>query len=655
MSLFVETAIGGLTLSGLYFLIAAGVTIVFGQTRVINFAHGQFLVFAALLTWYFVNERDYPYVPAVMLAVVIVAGMAFVLDIVLLRRLGDNAFASFLVTLGVLLLMQQGSVEIWGPSSQQLRPVVVGRWVIGDVFIPRADVVIVIVAAVLTVGLFGLLQKSRFGRSVRASAENPLAASHLGVPVRRVASATFVGGTALAALAGGLMALIFPISPFDGGFFIIKGFAVALVAGLGSVPGAGLAALVLGMSETMGQAYWRTEWVPAISFVLIIGVLVLRPSGFFGRRTAATELVGGFVPPPVPRYRRGTAVVVAALLGFGIFLPVVVGSFQGLTIAGFAALFAIQASAVGLFYRLTGELSFVHGAFWGVGAYVGAYASREWGWGFWTVLPAAALVAMIVALAVGAIILRTSGLQFLLVGFVATDFLSLLLVNWRSVTGGTSGITVIDPPGSVFGFSFFDPREVYQLFFALLLLTLLVVWWVQRTPFAERLMAARDNIVLARSLGQPVRLNKLLAFTLTAGLSGISGVAYLYQNFSVAPSLFTGLATVAFPLMVILGGGRSLLGPVAGAFVLGYIPFWFDLGPGTTQLAHGAALIVVMLLVPEGVVPTVVRFLNSLSDRLRPVADAGRRAVGSFPEQSETSGRRYGDDPDDPSGERGEL
>jgi branched-chain amino acid transport system permease protein len=653
VSLFIETAIGGLTLSGLYFLIAVGVTIVFGQTRNINFAHGQFLVFAALLTWEFVNNRNYPYVPAVILSVVIVAAMAFVLDAVLLRRLGDNAFASFLVTLGVLLLMQQGAVEIWGPSSQQLRPVVTGRWVVGGVFIPRADVVIMIVAAVLTAGLFALLHRSRFGRSVRASAEDPLAASHLGVPVRRVAGATFVGGTALAALAGGLMALIFPISPFDGGFFIIKGFAVALVAGLGSVPGAGLAALVLGMSETMGQAYWRTEWVPAISFVLIIGILVLRPSGFFGRKAAATEMAGGFVPPPVPRYRPATATVFAALVGFGIFLPVVVGSFQGRTIAGFAALFAIQASAVGLFYRLTGELSFVHGAFWGVGAYMGAYASREWDWGFWTVLPLAAVAAMVVAFVVGAVILRTTGLQFLLVGFVATDFLALLLVNWRSVTGGTSGITVIDPPGSVFGFSFFDPRELYQLFFALLLLTLAFVRWIQRTTFAARLMATRDNVVLARSLGQPVRLNKLLAFTLTAGLSGVSGVAYLYQNFSVAPSLFTGLATVAFPLMVILGGSRSLLGPVAGAFVLGYIPFWFDLGPGPTQLAHGIALVVVMLLVPQGVVPTVVRLLNAAPARFRPILGAARRAVGPNSQPSDGDTQGYGAGTDGRPGERG--
>ena len=652
MTLFVETAVGGLTLSGLYFLIAVGVTIVFGQTRNINFAHGQFLVVAALLTWDFVNNRDFPYLLAVVLAVVIVAAMAFVLDTVLLRRLGDNAFASFLVTLGVLLLMQQGAVEIWGASSQQLRPIVTGRWVIRNVFVPRADVVIVVVAVILTIGLFALLHKSRFGRSVRASAEDPLAASHLGVPVRRVAGATFVGGTALAALAGGLMALIFPISPFDGGFFIIKGFAVALVAGLGSVPGAGVTALILGMSETMGQAYWRTEWVPAISFVLIIGVLVLRPSGFFGRKAAATEIAGGFVPPPVPRYRRWTAVVFAALLGFGVFLPVVVNSFQGRTIAGFAALFAIQASAVGLFYRLTGELSFVHGAFWGVGAYVGAYASREWDWGFWTVLPAAALAAMVVAFVAGAVLLRTTGLQFLLVGFVATDFLALLLVNWRSVTGGTSGITVIDPPGSVFGFSFFDPRELYQLFFALLLLTLLVVWWVQRTSFAARLMAARDNVVLARSLGQTVRLNKLLAFALTAGISGVAGVTYLYQNFSVAPSLFTGLATVGFPLMVILGGSRSLLGPVAGAFILGYIPFWFDLGPGTTQLAYGVALIFVMLLVRQGAVPTIVRLLNDAPGRLLPARGIARRAVPPNPPPVDADDGRYGARQDEQPGER---
>jgi hypothetical protein len=105
--------------------------------------------------------------------------------------------------------------------------------------------------------------------------------------------------------------------------------------------------------------------------------------------------------------------------------------------------------------------------------------------------------------------------------------------------------------------------------------------------------------------------------------------------------------------MVILGGSRSLLGPVAGAFVLGYIPFWFDLGPGPTQLAHGIALVVVMLLVPQGVVPTVVRLLNATPARFRPILGAARRAVGPNSQPSDGDTQGYGAGTDGRPGERG--
>jgi branched-chain amino acid transport system permease protein len=610
VSLFVETSIGGMSLSGIYFLLAAGVTIVFGQTRNINFAHGQMMLFSAFITFDLVNNHDWNYLAAAAVAIVCVAVMAFIVDSVFLRPIDGNPFAAFMVTLGLLLILQQASVEIWGAASSQLRPIVQGSWMVNDVIIPKKSVTVIAAAAATTLAMFALLRRSRFGRAIRASAEDPLAAEHVGVRVRRVASATFMGGTALGAFAGALLALVFPISPFDGGKFIIKGFAVALVGGLGSVPGAAVAAGLLGMSETLGQAYWEPQWVPAITFVLIIGVLVIRPAGLFGRAAAATERVVSFMPPRVPRHRPWTGAATTAALGLGLLLPVFVQSFQGQTIANYAVVFGIQAAAIGLFYRLTGELSFAHGAFWALSAYVGGFISREWGWGFWTALPLAFIFTAVAALVIGIPLLRTRGLPFLLVGLAVTDFFALVLVNQRSITGGTSGITVVSKPASVLGFDFNSLRELYQLFFVILLIVLLVSWLVERSSFGRRLQAARDNEVLVRSLGLRVKTNKLLAFSLSAGLSGISGVTYLYQNFTVTPALFTGLATVFFPLMVILGGSRSVLGPPVGAFVLGFIPFWFDLGPGRTQFAYGAVLVLVMLLLRQGVVPSMVHLLN---------------------------------------------
>ena len=610
MGSLIETAIGGLSLSGIYFLLAAGITIVFGQTRNINFAHGQMMLFAAFITYDLVNNAGWPYIPAAVIAVVIVAVMALIIDSVFLRPITDNPFAAFMVTLGLLLILQQVSVEIWGASGVLMKPVVSGRWVINGVIIPLRSVTVISAAIVMSVALFLLLGKSRLGRAIRASAEDPLAAEHLGIRVRRVASTTFMGGTALGAVAGVLLALVFPLSPFSGGTFIIKGFAVALVGGLGVIHGAAVAAVLLGMSETMGQRYWDPIWVPAITFGLIIGVLVLRPQGLFGRAAAATERVVSFMPSPVPRYKPWTGVFVAAAVTVGLFLPTFVKSFEGQAIANFAVVFAIQAAAIGLYYRLTGELSFAHGAFWALGAYAAGYAHREWEWGFWSSIPLAFGVCFVGGIVVGIPLLRTRGLPFLLAGLALTDFFALVLVNWRSVSGGTSGITVVEPPRSVLGFDFTSGKELYPLFFIVLLFVLGVSWMVERSTFGQRLQAARDNDVLVQSLGLEVKTNKLVAFALSAGLSGIGGVMYLTSNFTVTPALFTGLATFLLPLMVILGGSRSLWGPVAGAYFLQFLPFWLDLGPGRAQLAYGTSLVIVTLALRQGIVPSVVRIIN---------------------------------------------
>lgn len=629
MGAFIETSIGGLSLSGIYFLLAVGITIVFGQTRNINFAHGQMMLFAAFITYDLVNNAGWSYIPSAIVAVLCVSVMALIIDLVFLKPITDNPFAAFMVTLGLLLILQQVSVEIWGGAGVLMKPVVSGRWEISGVIIPRKSVTVISAAIVMTIGLFLLLGKSRLGRAIRASAEDPLAAEHLGIRVRRVASTTFMGGTALGAVAGVLLALVFPVSPFDGGKFIIKGFAVALVGGLGVIQGSAVAAVLLGMSETMGQRYWDPIWVPAITFALIIGVLVLRPQGLFGRAMAATERVVSFMPSPVPKYKPWTGVIVAAAVTIGLFLPTFVKSFEGQAIANFAVVFAIQAAAIGLYYRLTGELSFAHGAFWALGAYSAGYAHREWEWGFWTSIPLAFAVCFVGAIIVGLPLLRTRGLPFLLAGLALTDFFALVLVNWRSVSGGTSGITVVEAPRSVFGLEFTNGKELYPLFFVVLLFVLAVSWLVERSAFGKRLRAARDNDVLVQSLGLEVKANKLVAFALSAGLSGIGGVMYLTSNFTVTPALFTGLATFLLPLMVILGGSRSIWGPVAGAYFLQFLPFWLDLGPGRTQIAYGASLVVVTLALRQGLVSSLVRIINDVPGWLASAMTKGGSASGS--------------------------
>jgi branched-chain amino acid transport system permease protein len=454
---------------------------------------------------------------------------------------------------------------------------------------------------------------------VRASAEDALAAEHVGIRVTRVASLTFVVGSALAAWAGCLLAILYPVSAGSGGTYLIKGFSVALLGGLGSVNGGVVAAFILGLAEQLGAGYWEPSWVPGLSGLLIIAVLLVRPAGLFGRAQGSTEVRESFLPPPVALPRRMWWLTVAAL-GAAFFVPSLGLSYQARSLAAFAVLYAILASAVGFLFRLTGVLSFGHGAFFALGAYGSALAVQKWGISFWLVLPMMAAISGVVGALIGHPILRTAGFYFVIVTFAIADLMALLLTNLDNVTNGTQGLTLIASPTGFLGLDFTTADGMYRLLVAFLCLTMLVIWLVERSRFGQRLLALRDNAVLARSLGLHVHSHAVLAFAISGAIAGAGGVLFLYQNSALNPSLFAGFATVSLPLMVILGGSRIPAGALIGSVVLTFLPYWLNFGPAGTQYAQGAALIVLMLAMPEGLGPGAVRLVR-----------AARRIAGGRP------------------------
>jgi ABC-type branched-subunit amino acid transport system permease subunit len=143
-----------------------------------------------------------------------------------------------------------------------------------------------------------------------------------------------------------------------------------------------------------------------------------------------------------------------------------------------------------------------------------------------------------------------------------------------------------------------------------------LVFFVDRSRFGRHLDSLRENEPLARSLGLNASLYKIAAFAFSGAIAGVGGALYMYQSVSIAPSLFTGFATIIFPLMVILGGSRVVWGPPLGAFVLTFLPYWLDLGPTGTQYAYGIALILFMTFLPEGIGPGVLRLLKAVVARV---------------------------------------
>lgn len=277
--------------SGVYALVALGITVIFGLTGIVKFSIGQLLTLGAFLSFAFWdNDRmnvlpGVPPIPAFFVAVILAAAAIALLSLILERTVFrftvEQPLNGFIVSLGLILVLQNLVIEIWGTEVRAIQPPFAGVWEVGGVRMPVQSWFVLWVTVGLIAVLFVGLRFTKYGRAMRACAEDREAAALMGIPVDWVIAGTFALGGALAATAGGLMASTGPIHPYIGTQFLLKGFAVALVGGLGNIEGAVVAALLVGMTETMGEAYLAAEWRDAYTFGLMILILLARPSGLF--------------------------------------------------------------------------------------------------------------------------------------------------------------------------------------------------------------------------------------------------------------------------------------------------------------------------------------------------------------------------------------
>lgn len=289
LATFFQHIVNGLSTSSIYVLLGVGLTLIFGLSRLINFAHGQFLVLGSFIAWE-LTESGMSYVVATLVAVLAVGALGVVSDRALFRRTIERPMNGFVASLGVAIALQAAMVEIWSADIHQIAKPVTGVWNVSGVDIPKDRALVVLVVVVVVTLLFVVLDRTGVGRALKAAAENRDAARLVGINVGNAISLSFFLGSAMAALGGALIGMVFPFTPFTGSSLIIKGFAVALVGGLGNVRGAAVAGLALGLVETLGTAYGidlgfvtlGPEWRDGYAFVLMIALLAWKPQGLFG-------------------------------------------------------------------------------------------------------------------------------------------------------------------------------------------------------------------------------------------------------------------------------------------------------------------------------------------------------------------------------------
>jgi branched-chain amino acid transport system permease protein len=283
---FLQALILGLLIGGVYALLASGLTLIFGVMNVINISHGAFLILAAFITWSIWDATGLDPLAAILVVTPLMFAFGWLLYNVTIGPIRSAPpAASVLLTFGLALVLEGIMGVIWGNTSHSVRPAYsTDSFKIGELFLPKAQVYGGLVAIVVLASLYLVLTRSWLGRAIRASAVNPQGAELVGVNVAAVAAMTFAVGVAVCGAGGSIVSVLYPFLPGSHYVWISRLLGIIVLGGMGSLPGAVVGALLIGVGETMTTTYIGPEWATAVPFVVIFVVLLARPQGLLGAR-----------------------------------------------------------------------------------------------------------------------------------------------------------------------------------------------------------------------------------------------------------------------------------------------------------------------------------------------------------------------------------
>jgi branched-chain amino acid transport system permease protein len=275
----------GLVLGSIYALSALGFTLIFGAARVVNFAYGEMLMLGAFATLMLMNLFDIGFFLALPVAMAILAAVNVLAYLVVVRPvMRRSEMQVLLVTTGLLYVLHDLAIAAWGTDPRQMDMGVDGVVELGDVIVTNQRLVVVAMMLVLVAALYWILYRLRIGKALRAVAQNRAGAQAIGLNVDRVVGFAFAVSGALACAAGALLGALYAVDPTMGGAPLLKSFVIVIFGGLGSVPGAILGGLAIGMIETLAGSYISFGLKDVFTFLIMIAVLLFRPAGLLGKK-----------------------------------------------------------------------------------------------------------------------------------------------------------------------------------------------------------------------------------------------------------------------------------------------------------------------------------------------------------------------------------
>ncbi len=573
LATFAALVLNGLVTASTLFLVAAGLTLIFGVTRVVNFAHGSLYMVGAYSAWTVSNwlggvlGGDGAFLLSILGGMAAAAVLGLAIEVLLLRRIyhAPELF-QLLATFGVVLVIQDMALWIWGPEDL-LGPRVPSLRGAVDLFgrrFPEYNLLIIALGPVVLAALLLVFRRTRFGVLVRAATEDREMVAALGVDQARLFTGVFVLGSALAGLAGAVQV---PREAVNLGMdltMIVEAFAVVVIGGMGSIGGAFLAALLIGMLQSFGVLIFPKLTLVLVFLVMAI-VLMLRPQGLLGRvQHTAHGIAGPGESQGVLRFKsRGPLMLAGGVLLFLVLAtaPVWLGDFW-LGVATETMILALFAASLHLMMGPGGMTSFGHAAFFGLGAYGAALAMQAAGGSGVLALVTAILMPGLTALIFGLVAVRLTGVYFAMLTLALAQIVWSIAVQWIAVTGGDNGILGVQMQGWLGG------REAfYFLTLVLVTLALAAIRHLVFSPFGLSLRAVRDHAARAAASGMDGARIRQAALGYAGMLAGLAGGLYTLAKGSAFPNVAAVAQSTDALVMVLLGGMESLMGPVLGAAV----------------------------------------------------------------------------------------
>ncbi len=610
-------ALNGLASASGLFFVAAGLSLIFGVTRIINIAHGSLYMLGTYIAVTLATAIGgaLGFWGGIVASAVIVGLIGAVIEIVLLRRIyvAPELF-QLLATFALVLVINDATLWLWGapdlfgPRAPGLRGAVeiLGRR------LPTYDAFMIVVAPAVLCALHVVFTKTRFGRLVRAATEDREMVGALGVNQSVLFTAVFALGSLLAGLGGALQAAREPANLGMDLTAISDAFVVVVVGGMGSIVGSYVAAVLIAEVKALcigvGLVHFGvysvnfSKFTLVAEFLVMAVVLIVRPHGLLGRPQIA---VRSAAEPDAPIRPASTAAGIFAFLVLVVLaiLPLLARSSPYTLVLGVDVLIAVLfATSLHFIMGPGGMHSFGHAAYFGLGAYGAALAVKWFAAPMGFALVAAPLLAALGALLFGWFAVRLSGVYLAMLTLAFAQIVWSIVFQWEEITGGSNGILGVWPSVP------FDKTSTYFLLTLVLAVAgVLLLRRILFAPFGYAMRCGRDSPLRAEAIGIDVKKVHWLAFAIAGTVCGVAGGIFAFAKGSISPETISIGRSIDGLVMVLLGGIQTLAGPIVGASVFAVLQ---DEIMRQTEYWHallGGIILVLVLAFPMGLAGGALR------------------------------------------------